>query len=202
MPEELKPKDSARHRLRPMIASAVVVLGTATALAACGDSSDDAANGSAKPKAAATTTAPAATTAAPAATAAQPAATQPDPNAPPQVGVKAKAWSDAGTVRLASVWLGTPGTLSVKPKGNVDTSVKDYRYEHWYPKGTEVTVTAHNGKASHFAEWAGACTDKTPVCTVTMDGFKRLIAGFSFDKKRAKGLSSKDPAMQPGTGGG
>ncbi|WP_445151103.1 hypothetical protein [Baekduia sp. Peel2402] len=199
MPEELKPKDVARYRLRPMMASAVVVLGAATALAACGDSSDDAANGSAKTKAAATTTAPAATTAAPAATAAQPAAT--DPNAPPAVGTKAKAWSDAGTVRLAPVWLGTPGTLSVKPNGNVDTSVKYYRYEHWYPKGTKVTVTAHNGKASRFAEWAGACSGKDPVCAITMDGFKRTIAGFSFDKKRAKGLSSKDPAMKPGTGG-
>jgi hypothetical protein len=187
MIEESDRAHGVRRRVRPGLAAIAMIAGAAT-MVACGDSSDDAPDGAAKTKAAATTAPKPA-----ASTTTNPAET--GTNVPADV----QAWSKSGTVRLAALWIGTPGKLSVEPKGNM-TAEDPKSWDHWYPKGTEVTVTAENTKTARFLEWSGACAGKDRVCKVTMTDYKRLIGGFKLDKKGAKGLPKNDPALKPGTG--
>jgi hypothetical protein len=183
------------RRPRPWMAGVAMIAGAATALA-CGDSSDEPA-----PKAAATqatSAAAPATTAAPA-----PAASDQPAESPSESGkdvpADVKAWSEAGTVRLAAVWIGTPGKLVVAPEGNV-TKSDPKSWDHWYPKGTKVTVQAKDTRTARFAEWAGACSGKSHLCKVEMTGYLRVIGGFRLDADGAKGLPKDDPALKPGTG--
>lgn len=196
MIEKLNGPRGARRRVRPWIAGVAVIAGAAT-LVACGDSSDDAGNDAAAKKPAATTTAAAA--AKPAATTSAPAGTESEDVGPGKVPADVQAYSDAGTMRLAAVWIGTPGKLVVKPKGDV-TNSKYLGREYWYPKGTKVTILAKDGKAGRFNQWAGSCSGTNRKCKVTMSAFQRVIAGFDLDAKAAKRLPKDDPALNAGSG--
>jgi pyruvate/2-oxoglutarate dehydrogenase complex dihydrolipoamide acyltransferase (E2) component len=169
---------------------------SAAMLAACGDSSDDATKANASTPAKATTTAKAtqaaASTTAPAAPIpAEAPATGPDGK---KLSPEVRGWIKEGTARLAAVRIGTPGKLVVEPKGNVNY------WDHYYPPGTVVTVTAKDTKTARFAEWSGACVGKDHVCKVKMTGYKRLIGGFNLDAKAASGLPKDDPALKFDTG--
>ncbi len=147
----------------------VAVIAAAGGVVACGSDDD---NGDAKATAAKTeTTAPAsettATTPAPATTVEDDPITKAEkaPNGP----------LARGTTRLAAQRLGTPGIMTITPKGEKYGPV-----DYWYPKGTKVTLRVKNRPNAIFAEWAGACTGKARVCRVTMDQqWVRVLAGFN-----------------------
>jgi pyruvate/2-oxoglutarate dehydrogenase complex dihydrolipoamide acyltransferase (E2) component len=187
-----------RRRMAPWMASAVIVLG-ALAGVGCGDSDDDgqsaAANTTAaKPAPAATTQDPAAT--APATTQAQPAQSdQQDPTT--EKGTELyNRYTAEGTVRLAAIALGTPGVIKVKPVG-----IK-YSWDHYYPKGSTVTLTAEDTKAAKFVQWSGECTGQGRTCKVTMDNIYRAVAGFTYNSETAKSLDKDSPLLKPGTSDG
>lgn len=172
--------------------SAALIVGAATAVA-CGDSKDESQSAAADTTAA--QAAPAATTPAPAA----PASTQGQAAPPASDDPEAKAYelykrySAQGTVRLAAISLGTPGIVQVKPKG-----IK-YHWDHYYPKGTVVTLKARDTKAARFIQWSGVCTGTKRTCTVKMDALYRTVAGFDYNAKGAKTLKSSSPLLKPGT---
>jgi pyruvate/2-oxoglutarate dehydrogenase complex dihydrolipoamide acyltransferase (E2) component len=183
----------SRSRLRPWLAGGALVLSVGIAIG-CGDSSDDKASAPTAKAATTTKAAPAATT--PAAT--TPAATTPTTTtaAKPLTAPDAKKYLDGGTVRLMAKRLGTPGTLVVvKPKGIVDS-----HNERWYTVGTKITLRASSTKTAKFAGWSQGCTNKNPVCTVTVkpDAYTRVFALFKLDQKAAAKLKPSDPALKSG----
>jgi hypothetical protein len=196
MNEEVDQPNARRSAVRPWVAGMALVLGATTALA-CGSSSDDK-GADAKTKAAATTAAqaaPAPTQAAPEPTAQQKEAVKEADQDPNTLSKKGQAYTDSGLRRILLVRLGTPGSFKLSPAGKLD------KYSHWYKPGTQVTITAENGKAAKFAEWAGTCTGKQRTCKVKVSGVERIFGGFVIDEAAAKSLSPDDPALQGGVGG-
>lgn len=91
----------------------------------------------------------------------------------------AKGPGARGTVLLMVYRYGAHGVVKVSPRGERQGAVN-----HWYPKGTKVTVSVKNRPNAIFAEWAGNCKGKKHVCKVTMKGTRRVLAGFNTKDER------------------
>jgi pyruvate/2-oxoglutarate dehydrogenase complex dihydrolipoamide acyltransferase (E2) component len=186
-------RNGTSRGMRPWLACAAVVLGAGTALA-CGDSDDKTSESAAKAPSTqqAAQQQPAATQAAPTTTQAAPAA---DPNTVdlrngPTSEAEFKKLRAEGTVRLAAMRIGTPGKLTISPKGLTRS------YEHWYKQGTVVTLKAKDTRTANFAAWSGACEGKGRTCKLKMTTLLRAVVGFKLDKAGAKGLSPEDKRLK------
>jgi hypothetical protein len=97
-----------------------------------------------------------------------------------------------GNLRLGALRLGTRGTLIVSPKGKVPGPGT----EHWFKRGTKVTIRAKDTKTAKFAGWSGDCRTKKRTCTLTMSRPMVAVAGFNLDEQAAKGLKKSDPRLK------
>jgi uncharacterized repeat protein (TIGR02543 family) len=75
---------------------------------------------------------------------------------------------------VLSVSVAGPGLVTVSPPNANCSSA--FPCMQRYVVGTNVTLTAATGTQFIFDGWSGACTGTTPVCTITMDGNKSVIA--------------------------
>ncbi len=77
-------------------------------------------------------------------------------------------------LRVLSVSVNGPGLVTVTPP-NANCS-SQFPCNQRYVRGNTVTLTAATGTQFLFDGWSGACTGMDPVCTLTMDGNKSVIA--------------------------
>jgi hypothetical protein len=63
-------------------------------------------------------------------------------------------------------------TTSVTGGGAISKNPDAVSYAH----GSTVTLTANPAAGHRFANWGGACSGNSPICTVTMDGNKSVTA--------------------------
>ncbi|MDP3741871.1 MAG: hypothetical protein Q8R15_01005 [Candidatus Micrarchaeota archaeon] len=84
-------------------------------------------------------------------------------------------------------------TVTAEGKGFVSSSPSGilcgYACSESYDAGRQITLTATADEGFSFLSWGGACEGSAPVCAVTLDGDKEVIARFSGEVLREYALT-------------